>query len=471
MKRAIVAMAILTAAAVGTAIAYRATTERHYRVLLARGDAALADDQTFAAIEAYSGAIALRGDSMLAHLRLGETYLRGNNLDEATREFLMASRLDPTAMRPLEELGDVAYRQQNYTRAVDAYQRFVRLDDNAPRVSYKLALARYRAGDADRALAAVKEALRQDPKMADAYYLLGVCLRDRKDASMDARAALEHAVALMPGSIPAREELADLYAAMGRTDDELEQLQLLAGLDRDRIGRQVAIGLAHARAARTLSGAARYRHEDLAVLTLSGALDRDADDPLIYRALGQVWLDIAIGRQDRVALSKAREALARVVATPSAATSDALTLYGRALLRAGELDLAEKVLRQATERFPVEPSAFVQYAAVAEVSNRLEAARRALIQYGLLVVNDSEFANRAAHIASLSLRLNDAPTAVRWLEQASTAAPQDMHLVAQLADAQLRTGDRAGARATVAAGLKKDSGNVILQQLARRARS
>jgi len=463
--------AVLAAAALASAVAYQtADRQRQYRVLLARGDAALADEQTFVALEAYSGAIALRGDSMLAHLRLGETYRRGNNLDEATREFLLASRLDPTAMRPLEELGDVAYQQQNYTRAVDAYQRFLRLDDNAPRVSYKLGLARYRAGDTERALAAVKDALRQDPKMADAYYLLGICLRDRKDASMDARTALERAVDLMPGSIPVHEELADLYASMGRTDNELEQLQVLAGLDRDHIERQVAIGLAHARAARTLSGAARYRHEDLAVLTLSSALDRDADDPLVYRALGQVWLDIAIGRQDRVALNKAREALAKVVSMPSAATSDALTLYGRALLRAGELELAERILRQATERFPIEPSAFVQYAAVAEVSNRLEAARRSLIQYGLLVSGDVDFVNRATHIASLSLRLNDAASAVHWLEQASAAAPEDMHLIAQLADAQLRTGDRAGARATVAGGLKKDAGNVVLQQLARRAK-
>src|SRR5262249_6387240 len=153
---------------------------------------------------------------------------------------------------------------------------------------------RYRAGDIDRALAAIKDAIRQDPRMADGYYLLGVCLREKRDGSRDARAALEHAVTLMPGSIPVREELADLYAALGRTDDELEQLQGLAGLDRDRIERQVAIGLAHARAARTLSGAARYRHEDLAVLTLGSALDRDADDPIVYRALGQVWLDIAI---------------------------------------------------------------------------------------------------------------------------------------------------------------------------------
>jgi len=467
---------VLAAATAGLATAHQAADrQRHYRVWLARGDAALADEETFAAIEAYSGAIALRSDSMVAHLRLGETYLRGNNLEEAAREFRLASRLDPSATRPLEELADVAYQQLNYRGAVEAYQRCLRLDDNSARVSYKLALSWYRSGDVDRALQSLKDAIRLDPRMADAYYLLGVCLRERHggrdDSPGDARSALEHAVALTPGSIPVREELADLFASMGRADDELEQLQMLASLDRDHVERQVAIGLAHARAARTASASARARHEDLAVLTLSAALDRSPDDPLVYRALGQVWLDIAIGRQDRVALNKAREALARVVATPSAATSDALTLYGRTLLRAGEVDLAEKTLRQATERFPVEPSAFVQYAAVAEASNRLEAARRALIQYGLLVVNDADFISRASRIASLSLRLNDPGDAVRWLQQASSAAPEDLHLMALLADAQLRAGDRAAARVTVAAGLKKDAGNVVLLQLAHRARS
>jgi len=231
----------------------------------------------------------------------------------------------------------------------------------------------------------------------------------------------------------------------------------------------VAIGLAHARAARTASAAARVRHEDLAVLTLSAALDRSPDDPIVYRALGQVWLEIATGRQDRVALNKAREALGRVAATPSAATSETLTLYGRALLRAGEIEAAERVLRQAMERFPVEPSAFLHYASVAEVSNRLEAARKALIQYGVLVTADADFVNRASRIASLSLRLNDTAGAVRWLQEASSAAPEDLHLVALLADAQLRAGDREDARRTIASGLKKDPGNVVLQQLAHRA--
>ena len=123
---------LLALAAVGAAVAYQAAArERDYRDLLARGDAALRDDQTFGAIEAYSGAIALRPDSMLAHLRRGETYQRRGELEAAARDFRAAAALDPTATRPLEALGDVLYQLQRFDRAAEAYERCLRLDDRS----------------------------------------------------------------------------------------------------------------------------------------------------------------------------------------------------------------------------------------------------------------------------------------------------------------------------------------------------
>ena len=50
--------------------------EREFRRLLAAGDDALATGQTFNAIEAFSGALALKPSSMLAHLKRGDTYRR-----------------------------------------------------------------------------------------------------------------------------------------------------------------------------------------------------------------------------------------------------------------------------------------------------------------------------------------------------------------------------------------------------------
>src|SRR3954468_9731214 len=106
--------------------------QRKYSALLTRGDTALRDDQSFNAIEAYSGAIALRPDSMLAYLRRGQTYQRRGDrgdLERAARDFRTAARLDPTAPRPLEALGDVLFQLQRYERAEDAYDKCLRLDD------------------------------------------------------------------------------------------------------------------------------------------------------------------------------------------------------------------------------------------------------------------------------------------------------------------------------------------------------
>jgi tetratricopeptide (TPR) repeat protein len=428
--------------------------QRDYRTLLTRGDAALHDDQTFEAIEAYSGAIALRPDSMLAYLRRGETYQRRGDrgdLDAAARDFRKAATLDPSATHPLESLGDVLYQLQRYRNAADAFAQCLRLDDRSAAVSYKLALSHYRDGDVDAALAAVSQTVRLDDRMADAYYLLGICLRERRRMS-DALPALEKAVALAPGLIAAREELADIFGALNRRGDELEQLQVLAGLDREHVERQVAVGLAHARAG----------HWDLAVLTLGNALERSPDEPQIYRALGQVWLERP--RDDRTFLSKAREALERA-ATSANAGSDVLTLYGRALLQEGDLEAAERTLQQAMNHYPIDPAAFLLYASTAEKLNHLDPARSALILYGSLVSDDREFAVRATRIAGLSLRLNDPDTAVDWLDRAASASPNDVKLLALLADAELKAGDAEAALTTIARGLEKDPKNSALLNL------
>jgi tetratricopeptide (TPR) repeat protein len=396
---------------------------------------------------------------MLASLRRGQTYERRGgrgDMDAAVRDFRTASKLDPAATRPFEELGDALYQLQRYAPAADAYERRLGLDDRSAAIGYKLALARFRDGHIDGALTALDQALRLDDHMSDAYYLLGVCLRE-KHRLPDALVAFEKAVALAPGLVRAREELADLYGAANRRGEELEQLQVLAGLDRDHVERQVAIGLAHARAG----------HADLAVLTLGSALERWPDEPVLYRAIGQVWLDTAQSRGDRVALRKAREALARVASGPGA-SSDLLVLYGRALLMDGDAEAAERALQQATTRFPVEPAAFLLYASTAERRSHAEAALNALIRYEGLVTTDAAFVSRASRIAALSLRVNDAKTAVIWLTRAASAGPGDLRVVANLADAQLRAGDREAAEATVARGLDKEPQNALLQVLARR---
>ena len=70
-------------------------------------------------------------------------------------------------------------------------------------------------------------------------------------------------------------------------------------------------------------------------------------------------------------------------ARPSA-SSDTLTVYGRALMIAGQIDASERVLQQATSTLPVEPVAFYYLSGAAQRRGHVSAAREALVKYQIL---------------------------------------------------------------------------------------
>jgi tetratricopeptide (TPR) repeat protein len=448
VKRALVLTALLAIVAVGSALAYRsAARDRSYRLLLTSGEAALASGDTLAAVEDFSGAIAIRPDAMLARLRRGETYLRRGDLDPAARDFRAAASLDPTATRPLESLGDVLYAQDRFRRAAETYEERLKLDDRTAPVRYKLGLARYRDGAVDVALSEARRAIALDEQLADAYYLAALCLRDRGQLD-EAAVAFKQAIERSPALLAAREELADLFGGSGRSNDQIEQLQALAALDSNRAERQIAIGLAQAR-----SG-----NSDLAIATLSAALDRAPDQSPVNAALGGIWLQIAEERHESAALGKALEALERA-ASALTATSETKALYGRALARAGQLDAAEQLFQQAAERFPIESSALKQLSIVAQQLGHTEVARSALTEFVSLNPGDEDAAADAARIGALSLALHDATGALPWLQRALETRPEDLDALSAMADAQFQTGDATAARLTLNRAIALDPSN------------
>jgi tetratricopeptide (TPR) repeat protein len=383
VNRLLAAVAVLGLLGMAGAAAYQAQRERAYRDLLAQGDRAR-DADAAGAIGRYTEAIQLRPDSVLAHLRRGETYLTLGDLGRAAGDFRRASELDPLATRALEALGEVRERRGWYPQAVEAYEARLALDDTSAPVTYRLALARYRSADIEGAIRTAERALTLSERLPEAHYLIGMCLRDRR-RPLEAIAAFQRAVAIQPGLMAAREELADLFGQLGRTAEEIEQIQIMAGLGGDRqAGSEVAVGLAHARASRTARDPARrQRHADLAVLTLRGALDDSTDPPFLHGVLGGVWLTIAEERDDPVALANALDALSRVVGT-DAATSEVLAWYGRALRMDGQIEAALHVLEEATRRFPVAQEAFIAYADLAEAEGQFERARLARLEHAAL---------------------------------------------------------------------------------------
>jgi tetratricopeptide (TPR) repeat protein len=425
MKRSVVLATGGALLLAGTVFAWNAVRqEREYRRLIAAGDAALVRDQTYDAIEDFSGALALKNDSMLAYLKRGDSYRRRAELSAALRDLREASSLDPTATRPLELLGDVNVSMGRYERAADVYRRYIAIDDRAPRVLYKLALAYYRNGQAALAIEPLHRAVALDARFAEAHYLLAMCLEDQKRGP-DALASLTMALAINPAFGAAREELASLDLSRGMNREAIEQLEALAALEPTRPQRLVDVGLAYARLGRP----------EMAITTLGHAAERFPDADVVYVALGKVWLDAAEAHNDRVALRKAISAL-QPAASRASASSDTLTLYGRTLFLSGDADGAERVLGQAAARMPVDPTAFVYLAAAAGRRGHVTAAHDALARY--------------AAIVDLTTDRPDPP------------------LLNVLADAQAQAGDVEAARASIADGLAHDPGNRALLQLRKR---
>jgi tetratricopeptide (TPR) repeat protein len=373
MTRNWVLTLLLSSALVGSVLAWNGVRqEREFRRLVALGDASLARDQSSLAVEAFSGAVALKPDSMLGYLKRGDTYRRSGDLTAALRDLRRAATIDPTAPRPKELLGDVNLALGRFERAIEDYSGFLAIDDHSPRVLYKLALARYRHGQIAAAIDPLRQVLAIGDRFSEAHYLLGMCLRARRSEA-DALRSLLRAVNLNPAFSPARAELADLFLTLGRNREAIQQLEALAALEPARAQRLVDVGLAYARAGRP----------DTAVLTLGRAVEQHPQEPAVYAALARVWLNDAEARLDRVALRKALEALQPVALRENAA-GETLALYGRALFLSGDTAAAERALIQATSRLPVDPAAFLYLAAAAQRLAHADAVRPALARYAAL---------------------------------------------------------------------------------------
>jgi tetratricopeptide (TPR) repeat protein len=365
-----VGVATLLAAAVFVWV--DAGREREFRRLIVVGDGALARGQTFDAIEAFSGAVVLKPQSMLAYVKRGDTYRRRGEFTAALRDLNQAAALDPTAPRPIELLGDVHVAMGRYNEAAAAYQRYLTLDDRAGSVLYKLALAYYSGGADTKAVEPLRKALALDERFVEAHYLLGVSLRSR-DRSQALR-SLMRAINVNPTFTPAREELARLFEDMGRPQEALDQLEALAALEPTRPERLVNVGLAFARMGRRES----------AVLTLGRAAERHPKASVVYTALGRIWLTTAERESDPIALRKALQSL-RAAAALTGAGSDTRTLYGRALALSGSLTAAERMLQQAVSTLPVDPQAYRYLAEVALRLGHNTLARDATAKYAALV--------------------------------------------------------------------------------------
>lgn len=446
----------VTGAAVGAAFIYqRVSSDRQFRRLVAEGERALDAGESYLAIEAFSGALAFRSDSMVAYLRRGEAYRAQGRDEEAVRDWRQANRLTPDAPQPLIALGELFEAQGDFVRASEWFgQAAERLGDEDPSLLYRLALARYRSGSPGLAIAPLTRAVARNSASAEAHYLLALLHRDTGNPT-SAVESLKLALTLAPGLTPAREELADVYRTQGRFVEEMAELQSLA---RDgQPGRKVAIGLAEARQGQL----------DAALGTLSTALSESPNDARILLAIGRVHIARAERHRDSDAASRAVSILESALGG-TARRSEGLALYGRALFLAGNVVESERVLRNAVATTPVHTEAFGFLADAAERLGHDLMARDALMNLDTIegdTANATVRIPRARRIAEISMRTGDPRIALTFITRVTDADPRDVAALCVLAESRWRLGQDDDARAILRRAHEIDPRNARLQRL------
>jgi tetratricopeptide (TPR) repeat protein len=445
-------------AVAGVVVIQRLNDDRVYRGLLTDGDRALAAGHVYAAVEAYTGALVLRPDSMVAHYRRGEAYLAGGQEMQAIRDLQEARRLAPEAPEPLAALGELHDRRGEPAIAARWYGlASERLEHADASLLYLLALARYRAGALPDAGEAIRLAVERDDGSPESHYLFALIARDTH-RPQEAMAALERAVRLQPSLVDARQELASLYRAAGRSADELAQLNALVALESGRVSRRLALSEALLRAG---------RHEE-ALASLAAAEGSTPGDSRVALATGRLHLERAETLDDADAVSEALRVLERALAG-TARRSEGMALYARALYLSGHAADAERLLREAIATSPVAPEAFGFLADAAEAQGHPLVARDALLSLDALegdTVPSQTRAGRVRRIGTLSAMGGDIASAVEFLTLASRMAAPDASLLAQLARALLAMGQLDAARRAVDLALELAPTDAAIRRLA-----
>jgi tetratricopeptide (TPR) repeat protein len=397
---------------------------------------------------------------MVVFLRRGEAYRKERRIDEAARDFRQATKLAPAAPQPFVALGDLYDSQGHYSEAAEWYgQADARLNGQDPLLLYRLALVRFKMGAPGQALKPLEDAVAKNQASAEGHYLLGLVRRDLGLVA-EAVASLEAAIAIEPLFIAAREELADAYRASNQPVEELKQLQELARID-PQSERQVAIGLAEA----------EHGQLDSALGTLNRVQQNSPSDARLQLAIGRIHLARAERSQNSLdpSLDRALELIERAIER-SAPRSEGLALYGRALFLAGRYLESERALREAVATSPVDPEAFSFLADTAERLGHDLLARDALVNFDRLlgdVATAEVRARRARRIGELSLRADDARTALHELTRAVDGGQTSPSTLGLLAHARWLTGDAPGARELLGRALSAAPSDPQLIRLSR----
>jgi arylsulfatase A-like enzyme/tetratricopeptide (TPR) repeat protein len=202
----------------------RARAPRDPEVRKVLGDLFRRDKDYPRALELYREVLRLNPALQEVRIKTVQVLMRLEAFDEADRElkaYLAAIPNDPVA---LYYLGLRKAQQGLHREALASFTHARERGYDSPELSWRMSLSHAALDEFDRARSILEEVLRAHPSYAPAHYTLGTCALAQGKPE-DAKRHFEKAVALEPGLLPARLDLARTRRTLG--DDAAESVELV----------------------------------------------------------------------------------------------------------------------------------------------------------------------------------------------------------------------------------------------------
>jgi Flp pilus assembly protein TadD len=182
-------------------------------------------------VDEYRRAQEFNGDRAEAHINLGALEQALGNFDEGRREFTLAIARQPQFVPGYLNLAELERAAGNMSASEEALRKGLSVVPSEASLHHALGLAlvrQHRAADALVELARASQLAPEDPRYV---YVYAVALHDTGKPE-DARRALEHAAARMPGNAEILSALASYARERGDTTREAQWRAKLEALSR-----------------------------------------------------------------------------------------------------------------------------------------------------------------------------------------------------------------------------------------------
>ncbi|MDH5717966.1 MAG: tetratricopeptide repeat protein [Spirochaetia bacterium] len=113
--------------------------------------------------------------------RLAKLYLENKNLEEAKKEFLILTKLEPSNAENFFQVGSLFENAGFGEKALPYYKQAVKIDGKHEKAFFHMGALEYTVGSFQDAKLSLTETVKLNPANYQAHYYLGMCLKNQKD--------------------------------------------------------------------------------------------------------------------------------------------------------------------------------------------------------------------------------------------------------------------------------------------------